>query len=123
VSPRSAEFFTEARTRLATARKVLDDDASAAVSLAYFAMLYAARAALSEEDRYAKTHRGVWDLFWQMFPAEGRFDSELAGEVRDTQRLRLLSDYEATRPSIDEAKRIVELAGRFVRAVADLLDG
>lgn len=123
MSPRSAEFFAEARSRLATAEKVLGDDASAAVSLAYYAMLYAARAALSEEDRYAKTHHGIWDLFWQTFAAEGRFDPELAGEARDSQRLRLLSDYEAKRPTMDEARRAVELSARFVHAIAQLLDG
>ncbi|HZQ63854.1 MAG TPA: HEPN domain-containing protein [Gaiellaceae bacterium] len=123
MSPRSAEFFEEARSRLATAARVLADDPSAAVSLAYYAMLYAARAALSEEDRYATTHRGVWDLFWQTFPAEGKFDSELAEKVRDTQRLRQLSDYEAKRPSMNEAERVVGLAARFLDAVADLIDG
>jgi uncharacterized protein (UPF0332 family) len=121
VSPRSAEFFAEAESRLATARNVLREDASSAVSLAYYAMLYAARAALSEQDRYAKTHRGVWDLFWQTFATDGNFDPELAAEVRDTQRLRQLSDYEAQRPTAAEATRVVDLATRFVTAVADLL--
>ena len=36
---------------------------SRVVSEAYYAMLYAARAALSEEDDYPKTHRGVWGQF------------------------------------------------------------
>jgi uncharacterized protein (UPF0332 family) len=59
VSARSAEFLDEARKRLRTARAALGvDDPAGAVSAAYYAMLYAVRAALSEEDRYAKTHAG-----------------------------------------------------------------
>jgi uncharacterized protein (UPF0332 family) len=122
VSPRSAEFFAEAQARLAAARReVAAADPSASVSLAYYAMLYALRAALSEEELYAKTHRGAWDLFWQTFAATGRFDSKLASEARDVQELRQLSDYEARRPSMKEARRVLDLAERFVDAVAELL--
>lgn len=51
MSPRSEEFLAEARARLAVTRTVLDRDSfSVAVSVAYYAALYAARAALSEKD-------------------------------------------------------------------------
>ena len=43
MSPRSAEFLEAARRRLSAAVAALDDDPSAALSLAYYAMLYAAR--------------------------------------------------------------------------------
>jgi uncharacterized protein (UPF0332 family) len=46
MSPRSAEFLEAARRRLSAAVAALDDDPSAALSLAYYAILYAARAAL-----------------------------------------------------------------------------
>lgn len=122
MSPRSEEFLAEARTRLAAARRELAaGDPSTTVSLSYYAMLYAGRAALSEEDRYAKTHRGVWDLFWKTFATTGRFDAALASEAREIQELRQLSDYEAARPSLDEARRVVDLGERFVRAVAALV--
>jgi uncharacterized protein (UPF0332 family) len=123
MSPRSAEFFAEARSRLRAARRELDaSDTAASVSLAYYAMLYAARAALSEEELYAKTHRGIWDLFWQTFTATDRFDRELANKARETAELRQLSDYEARRPSAEEAANVVELAQRFVDAVGTLID-
>lgn len=122
MSPRSAEFFAEAQSRLAAARRELAaGDPSSSVSLAYYAMLYAARAALSEENRYAKTHRGTWDLFWQTFAASDRFDTQLAGEARETQELRQLADYEARRPPMAEATRVLDLAERFVNAVAELV--
>jgi uncharacterized protein (UPF0332 family) len=122
LSPRSAEFFAEARARLVAARRELDaGDPSAATSLAYYALLYAARAALSEEDRYAKTHRGTWDLFWGTFAETRRFDAALTSEARKIQELRELSDYEAKRPSMDEAEHVVDVAEGFVEAVAELI--
>jgi uncharacterized protein (UPF0332 family) len=123
VSPRSAEFLAEATTRLSAAhREYKAGDASASVSLAYYALLYAARAALSEEDQHARTHRGTWDLFWQTFVTTGRFDAELAAEARETQELRELSDYEARRPSAEEATRVLGVAERFLDAVALLIN-
>jgi uncharacterized protein (UPF0332 family) len=107
---------------VAAARRELEaGDSSAAASLAYYGLLYAARAALSEEDRRAKTHRGTWDLYWQTFVATGRFDQALAIEARQIQSLRELSDYEAMRPSMEDAERVVGLTERFVEAVGELI--
>ena len=111
-----------ARERLVAARAALDAGApSAAVSLAYYGMLYAARAALSEEDRYAKTHGGTWDLFHRTFVAIGRFDSELAAEARRTEQLRGLADYGGWRGDPKQAAAVVEQTRRFVDAIADML--
>ena len=85
-------------------------------------MLYAARAALSEQDLYAKTHRGTWDLFWQTFAATDRFDRELADQARETAALRQLAGYEAQRPSAEEGTRVFGIAERFVDAVGKLID-
>jgi uncharacterized protein (UPF0332 family) len=49
-----------------------------AVSDAYYAILYAARAALSERDRNAKTHRGIWAIVSEEFVASRDIDAELA---------------------------------------------
>ena len=52
MSPRSEEFMAVARERAALAATALGAGSpGGAVSAAYYAMLYAARAALSEEDR------------------------------------------------------------------------
>jgi uncharacterized protein (UPF0332 family) len=49
-----------ARDRARTARAALTSGSrSSATILGYYAMLYAARAALSEEDRNARTHSGT----------------------------------------------------------------
>ena len=74
MSPRSEEFIAAARERLANAEADLEHDHLAgAASAAYYAMLYAARAALSERDLHAKTHSGVWGLFGKELVATGQF--------------------------------------------------
>jgi uncharacterized protein (UPF0332 family) len=123
MSPRSEEFLASAEERLDGARDALAaGHAALAVSSAYYAVLYAARAALSEEDRYAKTHRGVWALFGEVFVSPGRFDSGLAAAARQMQDVREGADYEAQEPSAEEAAAVIADAERFVEAVETLLD-
>jgi uncharacterized protein (UPF0332 family) len=86
-------------------------------------MLYAARAALSEEDKNAKTHRGTWDLFKQALVDRGRFDAELYKRARNAQRTREQADYDALMVPREDAEEIVELAERFVAAVDALFAG
>src|ERR1044072_2224779 len=79
MSPRSEEFMEQARDRLADAQTILKTAHPAVVvSAAYYGMLYAARAALSERGEYAKTHSGTWTLFSQIFVAPGDFDQSSA---------------------------------------------
>lgn len=62
----------QARDRLADADAILGTAHPAVVvSAAYYGMLYAARAALSERGEFAKTHSGTWTLFSQIFVAPG----------------------------------------------------
>ena len=111
----------EARERLAAARTTRDSGfEGVAVSLAYCAMLYAARAALSEEDRYAKTHSGTWQLFRETFVASRRFDAALLRQAEQTQELRLGADYDARQIHPDEAESVVQLARQFVAAIEAL---
>jgi uncharacterized protein (UPF0332 family) len=114
--------MANARERLAAARMALDAGfRSTATSAAYYAMFYAARAALSEEERNARTHRGVWGLFGELFVVSGRFDEELLSAAQRGQDLREAGDYEARAISPEEGEAIVADADRFVSAVADLL--
>lgn len=119
MSPRSAEFMASAWDRLALARTAIESGhAAGAVSAAYYAMLYAARAALSEEDRYAKTHAGTWNLFRETFVGRGGFDPELAAEAQAAQAAREGADYSAAPIQEPQAEEMLELAERFVEAVA-----
>jgi uncharacterized protein (UPF0332 family) len=122
VSPRSQELLAVARERLEAAEALVEHELwRPAVSDAYYAILYATRAALSERDRNAKTHRGTWALFSEEFVASGDIDVELAREARATQETREGVDYAAARVSRDEAQRIIEVAERFVAAIETLL--
>jgi uncharacterized protein (UPF0332 family) len=121
MSPRSEEFMAAAREWLEGARVALASGfGPGAVSLGYYAMLYAARAALSEEDRYAKTHSGTWHLFGQALVDTGRFDRLLFESARDVLPLRLGTDYEAQSVTEEKAEEVVDLAERFLAAVEAL---
>lgn len=116
---RTEELLVLARERARSARLVLDAGPSSAVSLAYQSMLSAARAALSEEDLFARTHSGTWHLFHEAFVATGRFDGELASRAANAQREREDVDYAALPPDPDDAAGLVRDAERFLALVED----
>jgi uncharacterized protein (UPF0332 family) len=122
VSPRSEELIDSARARLTGARHALTaGDRDLAVSAAYYSMLYAARAALSEHDEHARPHGGTWSLFFQRFVASGAFDQGLHSLAQQAQEAREGADYEAKTPPAEEAERYVVGAGDFLAAVEHLL--
>jgi hypothetical protein len=51
-------------------------------------MLYAARAALSERDRLARSHAGTWALFREEFVLTGEFEADLAQAAQCAQARR-----------------------------------
>jgi uncharacterized protein (UPF0332 family) len=111
-----------AQDRLGAARAALDAGfPSNAASAAYYAMLYAGRAALSEENENSKTHSGTWTLSRRAFVEPGRFDGALFTEAHRTQQVREAADYDAFVVPTDEAAQIVSVAERFVAAVGDML--
>ncbi|MBA2766460.1 MAG: hypothetical protein H0U33_05740 [Solirubrobacterales bacterium] len=121
MSPRSEEFMDLAVARVKTARAALALDSASAVSLAYYADINAARAALSERDAYARTHGGTWHLFREEFVTSGHFDPQLASAAAAVQKQREAADYEAVRPSEHEAAAAVQTAERFVAAIQAML--
>jgi uncharacterized protein (UPF0332 family) len=124
VSPRSDEFIEQARDRAAAATELLDSDhLEAAVSAAYYSMLYAARAALSERDEHARTHRGTWNLFRTTYVVTDAFDAPLFTLAQHAQAAREGGDYEAVKPRREEAERYVAGAGDFIAAVERMLGG
>jgi uncharacterized protein (UPF0332 family) len=123
MSPRSMEFMDQARDRAALARVALaSGHLEGAVSAAYYAMLYAARAALSERDEYARTHSGTWHLFHERYVTTGVFDQHLHALAQEAQRTRERGDYEAITPDRGEAERIVAGAADYIAAVEHMLD-
>ena len=122
MSPRSGEFMDQARDRVVAARQALAaGHAEVAVSAAYYAMLYAARAALSEQDEHARTHSGTWHLFRERCVTTGAFDEGLHSLAHQAQEAREGGDYEAITPEPRKAEAIVSGAGEFVAAVERML--
>jgi len=72
------------------ASTVVEEDPSTALSAAYYAMLYAARAALSERDISTKTHRGLWHELRRVFVETGELDVDLVASVQKIQPERRL---------------------------------
>jgi uncharacterized protein (UPF0332 family) len=123
VSPRSEEFMDQARDRVALAGEALAaGHLEGAVSAAYYAMLYAARAALSERDEYARTHRGTWHVFYDRYVVTGAFDQHLHALAHGAQDTREKGDYEAITPERGEAEAIVGGAADFIAAVEHMLE-
>lgn len=123
MSPRSEEFIEQARDRAAAAAELLDaGHLEAAVSAAYYSMLYAARSALSERDEHARTHRGTWGLFRATYVVTDAFDAALFTLSQHAQAAREGGDYEAVTPSREEAERYVAGATEFIAAVKRMLD-
>lgn len=122
MSPRSEEMMDSAAARLKGARHALAaGDLDLAVSAAYYAMLYAARAALSEHDEHARRHGGTWNLFYQRFVTSGAFDQALHSLAQQAQGAREGADYEAKTPPAEEAKRYVDGAADFIAAVEEMV--
>ncbi len=94
-----------------------------AVSAAYYAMLYAARAALSERDEYARTHGGTWHLFHERYVTTGAFDQDLHAMAHRAQRAREGGDYEAITPSHADTEAFVAGATEYIAAVEQMLEG
>ena len=122
MSPRSQEFLEQAEERLAAAREALTaNHLGVAVSVAYHSMLYAARAALSEDDENARTHRGTWNLFRISYVTTDAFDAALFTLAQHAHMARAGGDYQAVTPSAEEAERYVAGAGDFLAAVQRML--
>jgi uncharacterized protein (UPF0332 family) len=116
-------MMDSARARLKGARHALAaGDLDLAVSAAYYAMLYAARAALSEHNEHARRHGGTWGLFHRRFVATGAFDQGLHSLAQQAQEAREGADYEAKTPPASETERYVEGAAEFVSALERMLE-
>ena len=122
MSPRSQEFMEQARDRAEIARQLFSEGhLEGAVSAAYYSMLYAARAALSEHEEYARRHGGTWSLFFQRFVASGAFDQDLHSLAQQAQEAREGADYEAITPDPDKAERYVAGAADFIAAIEQMV--
>jgi uncharacterized protein (UPF0332 family) len=111
-------LLARGREGLASAQVLLDaGHAATTVSTAYYAMLNAARAALSERELNARSHAGTWNLFREQFVVPGDFDEALWRAAQRAQARREASDYGAATIELEEAGALLATARRFVEAV------
>jgi uncharacterized protein (UPF0332 family)/predicted nucleotidyltransferase len=123
VLTRSLRWLESARGYLADAELLLAEGRNSAViaSTAYYAMFYAARAALSEEGRVARKHKGTWIQMRELFAESGRLDSALVARGEEMQRDREAADYDAASFDRETSEVHVRDARGFVQAIERLL--
>jgi uncharacterized protein (UPF0332 family)/predicted nucleotidyltransferase len=93
------------------------------ISRSYYAMLYAAKAALLLEGVRVKTHQGAVAEFGRIFGATGRIDRRQTAAFARSLAERIVSDYEpALRPTAAEAAEALAGAESFVAAVRELIE-
>ena len=93
-----------------------------AVSRAYYAIPYAARAALASRGIAVKTHGGILQRFGELFVTPGLLPSELTTAFGKAMAIRNRADYStAVRPGKEDSEAVLKDAERFVEAVRGLL--
>jgi len=123
VMTRALKWLDMARRYVDSAERALEGDLDGSViaSVSYSAMLYAARAALSEEGRVPRKHAGTWHLMRELFVTSGRFDVELIERAQEMQEHREGADYKAWTFEREESQAHVADARRFLEAVERLI--
>lgn len=128
ISPRGMKQPTEdglnrARNRLEGARRDLEaDDYNRAVSASYYAMLYAARAALNEAGKAPKSHKGVQHQLRETYVQDGPLDAHYHSLLARAEDRRLTADYEK-KPSFtaEDAEQWIARAEDFVDTIESML--
>jgi uncharacterized protein (UPF0332 family) len=114
-------FLTKARMMVRSARLLLDaGNSGSAVNRAYYAMFYAARAALNGVDPNllkTKSHATIIRRFGKHLVEERGFDRSLGRLFAQTEDIRIGADYGDDSISETAARKVPEGAERFVSAI------
>ncbi len=102
---------------------IQDGDYDSAVSRAYYAMFYAAEAALLKKGMTFSSHKAVISAFGEHFVKTGIFEKQMGRDFNIIFDERQLGDYEY-RSSItdDDARHSLEIAKGFVDQIAQWLE-
>lgn len=118
------DLLSRADRYLDSAELLLEDgDRESCVSRAYYAMFFAAEAALLEKDIEASTHRGVITAFGQQFVQDGPLPGEMGRLLSTTMQKRQVSDYDPN-PGISEAeaRSVLDDAREFLDRITTMID-
>ena len=121
------KWLARARQSLVTVDVLLGiPDFDRACSTAYYAMFYAARAALfhvgEAERAFGKTHSGMISGFNLHLVKSGLIDPAFGSSFQQTHNKRLVADYEADGVSEETSRAVMASATTFVAAVAALIE-
>ena len=95
-----------------------------AISRAYYAMIYTARALLASKGLSPKTHRGAVQLLGREFVGAGNFPPELVKSLSAVMAFRDRADYGAREDLTEgDARRTLDAAGAFIDAADEILHG
>ena len=91
-------------------------DYASSISRAFYAMLFATRAALRTRELDPSTHKGVFTLFNEHFIQSNELPRHLSNTLRRTMDVRQLADYAEDEAGFgeEEATSILEDAQHFV---------
>lgn len=112
-----------AESKLENARRIFEIDLyDDAVSRAYYAMFYAAKAALLAEGVDLRRHSSAVTKFRELFVVTGRVDAEYLRYLGRAQSARERSNYAPFVP-LDKhgAKEVLDAAESFVKKIKELL--
>ena len=123
MKPESKKLLVKARRALRAAGLLLRDGApDFAAGRAYYAMFYAAEAALAERGLQFRKHSGVHAAFGEHLAKPGLLDPKLHRWLLDAFDKRILGDYSYEMDVDDTAAReIIDQAREFVSTVETFL--
>ena len=116
------DLIKKAQRSLRSARNLLDDgDCDFAIARAYYAMFYAATAALLARDIRRAKHSGVIAAFGKHLVKPGHFSPAQHKALQGAFRDRTEGDYGGLFPAPEDVERRLTEATEFVAAVANFL--
>lgn len=121
----AASYLQKAARALEEAKLLIAaNKTEGASNRAYYAMYDAAHAALFAvgrelPDALIKTHHTVIGEFGKSLVLSGHIDAHFGRAFNRAHDIRLLADYNAEAPSIEEAKWLVDQAEAFVAAIKE----
>ena len=121
--PEQTQLLKKGQRNLKAARRLIEGgDYDIAVSRAYYAMFYVAKAAALQSGKRLTTHRGVHQVFWEHCVKPGRVSPQLHQMLCDAFDQRLTGDYQETAAfTREDAERLAGHADAFLHAVIPLI--
>lgn len=118
------KHFERAEEKLRSANLLFENNMfTDAISEAYYAMFYAAKALLASKSIYPRTHAGVVSQFGLQFVNRGLVEELYAKSLAKAQTKREKADYDIYyEPSKEEAESVIEDAEKFLERIKRALN-